>query len=98
MLIIPIIILAVVLFILLSRPRRAKPIVAPPTPDQREARRGDGIIYGETPDGLWQGGSLPDDFTPGGGDFGGGGSSSSWDTPASGGDDGGSGGGGGGGD
>ena len=57
---------------------------------KRDTATGDGLIYGETPDGSWQGGKLPDDFTPGGGDFGGAGSSGSWDSDAGDGGDGGS--------
>lgn len=83
MLVIAIVILAVILLALISK-RQPKP--APPVagPQQRKRDRdaSDGLIYGETPNGVWEGGPLPPDFTPGGGDFGGAGSSGSWGSDA----------------
>ena len=80
MLILAIIILAVVLLALISK-RRPAPL-DPATDEaqrQRDRAANDGPIIGEAPGGLGDDGKLPEDFTPGGGDFGGGGSSSSWD-------------------
>ena len=85
MIVIAITLLAILLFILLLVPRRPAPPPAPlPEPSaspltRRRNDASDGLIYGESPDGSWQGGALPDDFSPGGGDFGGGGASGEWD-------------------
>ena len=81
MIIIAIIVLAFILLALVSLPRR--PAVPDAAPLPRRARDdSDGLIHGETPDGRWQGGALPDDFKPGDGDFGGGGASGEWDAPS----------------
>lgn len=81
MLIIPILGLALVLLLLLARPKKR---AVPPAfvPDLRRGDE-DTLIYGATPSGTWEGGKLPENFTPGGGDFGGGGSSGSWDSSSS---------------
>lgn len=74
-----VVILALLLWLLLHKRK--------PAPQTRRSDGSDSIIYGETPDGLWQGGELPADFSAGGGDFGGGGSSGGWgDDAGSGGD------------
>ncbi len=76
--IITIIILAVLLVLLMFRPRRrAEPEVLPVDP-RRDDR--DAMIFGETPGGLWPGGAVADapPIEPGGGDFGGGGASGDW--------------------
>ena len=69
--------LALVLLLLLARPKRKAP-----QPMKPPLRRGDDdtLIYGHTPNGTWEGGKLPEGFTPGGGNFGGAGSSGSWDS------------------
>ena len=90
MFILAIIILAVVLLALISK-RRPAPL-DPATDEaqrQRDRAANDGPILGEAPGGLGDDGKLPDDFTPGGGDFGGGGSSGSWGDGGSDGGDGG---------
>lgn len=71
MLIVAIIILAIVLLVLLSRPRRG---ASSPLPfDQRMGESETaGVAVPERDDGDRS------DFTPGGGDFGGGGSSGGW--------------------
>jgi uncharacterized membrane protein YgcG len=77
--IIAIIILAVLLILLLFRPQRSFDPRSPPV-ELRRRDDSDGIIFGETPGGLWEGGPLPEEtgFTPGGGDSGGGGASGDW--------------------
>ena len=85
MLVIAIIILAVVLLALISKRKPAPP--GPATDDaQRDRAANDGMIFGETPADVREGGELPDDVTPGCGDFGGGGSSGGWDSGDGGGD------------
>jgi uncharacterized membrane protein YgcG len=70
--IIAIIVLAIILLALISTPRR--PAVADARLLPRRTRDdSDGLIYGETPDGTWHGGTLPEDFHNGGGENGGGG-------------------------
>nr|WP_310524082.1 hypothetical protein [Polymorphobacter sp.] len=93
MIIIPIIVLAVVLLVLVSRPRRTPtgdghvaPYVNADGNSELERRRS-----GDTA-------SQPADLNPGGGDFGGGGSSGSWSDAGDAGDGGSNGGGDGGGD
>ncbi|PZN92944.1 MAG: hypothetical protein DCF31_14295 [Alphaproteobacteria bacterium] len=82
--IIGIIALALLLFILLLRPKRG---TRGSTPAQRRDDSS-GIIFDETPAASWHGSALPDDrFEPGGGDSGGGGASGSWDDPGDSGSD-----------
>ena len=77
MLVIAIVVLAVMLLALISK-RQPKATTPVANRTQRNRDASDGLIYGETPNGVWEGGPLPPDFTPGGGDFGGAGSSGSW--------------------
>ncbi len=77
-LIILILALVILLLVLLGSKRSAQSTRFDPPLQHRSDATNDSIIYGESPDGSWHGGGLPENFTPGGGDFGGAGSSGSW--------------------